>query len=435
MRTLFIVVLMARALLTQEPPTVPPGIGAPGGPIHHVPVPVGVPIGVPIGPGAGTSAAIPSSAVTTSDIREPAGTAAGSAPTTSRSSMIAPRIREITKPHGGVPHHLTGIGVIAGLSGTGSSDRSTRQAILNFLRAGGLNHVLADVSSGGTALVSLTAELQQFAKEGAEIPVKVQVLGDATSLSGGELLRAELRGVDGLTYVVAQGALDPGGYAIQGANATFQKNLSTTATISSGGYVVRSVDSSFYSESGAIELRVSTPTPFNASSIADGIRTELLKEGLMVTAVDPSLVRIMVPADQRTHENAIRLLNRVGNVRVQVENPVRVVIDQATGAIVAGEGLLISPCVIGLTDLMIAVVEDDEIVQPGPLSNGSSERISRTRIDVQNTSSGLKPVSGGATVADLLQNLKALGLTTPQLIAVFLTLKKQGFLHAELKVL
>jgi len=91
--------------------------------------------------------------------------------------------------------------------------------------------------------------------------------------------------------------------------------------------------------------------------------------------------------------------------------------------------------VIGLTDLMIAVVEDDEIVQPGPLSNGSSERISRTRIDVQNTSSGLKPVSGGATVADLLQNLKALGLTTPQLIAVFLTLKKQGFLHAELKVL
>jgi flagellar basal body P-ring protein FlgI len=35
---------------------------------------------------------------------------------------------------------------------------------------------------------------------------------DASSLRGGELLRAELKGVDGQTYVVAQGAVTVAGY-------------------------------------------------------------------------------------------------------------------------------------------------------------------------------------------------------------------------------
>ena len=41
---------------------------------------------------------------------------------------------------------------------------------------------------------------------------------------------------------------------------------------------------------------------------------------------------------------------------------------------------------------------------------------------------------GGATVADLLQNLKALGLKPHQLVNVFTNLKKHGFLQADLEV-
>ena len=431
MRTIFSICLTAAALLAQDPPAPPSGTVQP---VPPLPVPVGIPVGIPVGPGAGTSAPIPGSEVTVSSIAPSTDRGTHPAPQNTGPSRVTPRIRDISTPSTGVPHHLTGVGVITGLSDTGSTDRSTLRAISNFLKTNNLENEVSDISSGGTALVSLTAELLPFTKEGSPILVRVQVIGDATSLRGGQLLRAELRGVDGLSYAVVQGALDPGGYSFRGANASVQVGLSTSGHISSGGYVTRTVKSSFYSESGAIELRVNNPTPFNAQSIAKGAQLALAKEKVKVSPVDPTLVRITVPADQRTHANALRLLNLVGEARVEVENPVRVVVDQSTGTVIAGAGVLISPCVVQLSDLTVSVIEDEEVVQPGAFSNGDSERIGRTRIDVQNSSTGLKPVRGGATVGDLLQNLNSLGLTTEQLIAVFIALKNGQYLHAELQV-
>ena len=38
-----------------------------------------------------------------------------------------------------MPHLLTGVGLVAGLAKTGSSDRGTRQAILNYIKQHDLN--------------------------------------------------------------------------------------------------------------------------------------------------------------------------------------------------------------------------------------------------------------------------------------------------------
>jgi flagellar P-ring protein precursor FlgI len=102
--------------------------------------------------------------------------------------------------------------------------------------------------------------------------------------------------------------------------------------------------------------------------------------------------------------------------------------------VLAGEGVLISPCVVGLTDLTISIVDEEEVSQPAPLSNGTSERVARTQIKVDTQSTDLKPVAGGATVAELLQNLRALGLTPQQLVSVFQALDDGGYLHAQLEV-
>ena len=53
---------------------------------------------------------------------------------------------------------------------------------------------------------------------------------------------------------------------------------------------------------------------------------------------------------------------------------------------------------------------------------------------MQNDSTELKKVGGGATVAELLDNLKTLGLTPAQLVSVFQALDQGGFLHATLEV-
>jgi flagellar P-ring protein precursor FlgI len=349
-------------------------------------------------------------------------------------TVLSPRIRNVTRLHNSMPHQLIGIGIVTGLAGTGSSDRGTRQAILNVVRQLGLNLTIADVIGGTTALVSLTCTLPPFAKNGQQLDVKVEVLSDAISLRGGELLRAELKGVDGQTYVVAQGALITAGFVAAGTNASASKNPSATAWLHNGGLVVREEQTSFFSESGALELQVLNPSPYNASSIAAGVRTALDGTSAQVNAVDPSLVRIELPDADRTNANALRILNLVGDVRVAIENPARVVIDQASGTVLAGEGVLISPCVVGLSDLTIAVVNEDEVVQPNPWAQGTTERVGRTRVEVQTNDTDLQQLSGGATVADLLQNLRSLGMTPAQLVLVFQALDQGGFLHAQLEV-
>ena len=153
-----------------------------------------------------------------------------------------------------------------------------------------------------------------------------------------------------------------------------------------------------------------------------------------VSAVDSALVRVELPDADRTTENALNILALVGDVRVTVENPTKVMIDQTSGTVLAGEGVLISPCVVGVSDLTIAVVEEDYISQPNPLAQGNTERVGRTRIQATTSSSDLKNVGGGATVSDLLQNLKALGLSPTQLVSVFQALDQGGFLHATLEV-
>ena len=375
----------------------------------------------------------PASAAT----QEPAGNAGGVQPvvhTPSGEMVLSPRIRNITRLHNSMPHQLVGIGIVTGLANTGSSDRGTRQAILNVVRQLGLNLTLADVVGGTTSLVTLTCTLPPFSKQGQAIDVKCEVMTDSTSLRGGELLRAELKGVDGQTYVVAQGALVVSGYTAGGATASVTKNTNTTGWVPNGGLVIREEPSSFYSESGALELQLLNPSPYNAASVASGIKTTLDGTLAKVAAVDTALVRIELPEDERTDENAIRILNLIGNTRVAVENPAKVMIDQASGTVLAGEGVLISPCVVGLSDLTIAIVNEEEVSQPNAFAQGETQRVGRSRVDVLDKSAPLSKLGGGATVSELLGNLKTLGLTPPQLVSVFQALDQGGFLHATLEV-
>jgi flagellar P-ring protein precursor FlgI len=400
------------------------------------PMPVPVPVPIPIqGTAPVVQPPINGSSVTVND---PPAAAADALPLAGAPKVpvaIEPEIRNITRLHNSMPAQLVGIGLVSGLSASGSSDRGTRQALLNMIRRHNLNLTIADVAAGSTALVSLTATLPTFAKQGQKLDVKVEVLGDASSLRNGHLLMGEMRAITGDVYVTAQGPITVGGFAAAGPNAQVQKNSTTTGWVNGGGLVVRDLDSSFFSESGNLELQLINPSPFNAMSVAKGITSALDGVQAKVVSVDTTLVRIELPESMRTNETALRLIDLIGRVRVRVENPATVVIDQASGIVLAGEGVLISPCVVGLTDLTIAVVNDEEVSQPlAPFSQGSTERVSRTRIEVQTNNSQLKPVSGGVTVADLLQNLRTMGLTPAQLMQVFEKLHSGGYLQAELEV-
>ncbi|GDY03553.1 flagellar P-ring protein 1 [Planctomycetota bacterium] len=342
-------------------------------------------------------------------------------------------IRNITNVRGLLPHMLTGIGIITGLPATGSSDRLTRQAILNFINANNMKASIAEINGGNIALVSLTATLPAFATENASIEVQAQSLSDATALRGGTLLRAELRGVDGLTYAIAQGQVIVSSISASGSNASVKTNPSVSGIVKNG-IVIRPMESNYFSEAGALELQLRNPSVADALAITQRVQKELANDPYEIETVDSGLIRIQFPDKLRTSTNALDVLYRIGRMSVPVESPSTIVVDQTSGVVIAGAGVLISPCVVGLSDLTISVINDEDVVQPNPFANGDTARIGRTHIEVKGEHSELKPLAGGTTVGDLLQNLRSLGLTPAQLLTVFLELDRGHYLHAKLEV-
>lgn len=348
-------------------------------------------------------------------------------------TTITVPIKQITRLHGSMPNALTGFGLVTGLSGTGSSDKASRQMAANFIRNFDVNVSDSDLTSGSFAMVTVSAELPAFSHEGMRLDVTVSSIGDATSLFGGKLEFAELKGVDGRVYVTASGKVSVGGVSASGKNARVTKNHVTVGRIPRGGVVVEELRSRFLSEKGDLELRLINPSLATAQAVAIGIDRALKGTGCRAAVVDRSLVRITLPEDQRNERYAIRVLNLIRDVRVVVENPSVVLIDEARGVVLAGEGVAISPCVVALADLTISVTDDQEVVQPLPgINQGRTEVVNRTHIDITTENSELKRLQGGGTVADLLANLKALQLSPRQLIEVFQALSRGGYLHAEL---
>ena len=357
-------------------------------------------------------------------------------------TVLRPTIRSITRLQNlDIP--LEGHGLVTGLNATGSSGRINRVGIANFLRRWDLDAVPADLSNGAVAVVRVHATLRPFAKMGQRIDIYVSNIGDSTSLRGGDLILTDLTEVGensrpGQVWVAAVGPITVSGISAGGRTARVTVNHPTTGVISRGGQVLYNRDSSFFSENGDLELLLLNPSVGTATSIASGIRRVLDGTGFQVKAVDESMVRIMFPEEQQTDETAMRIIDLIANVRVAVENPSKVIADETTGMVIAGGGVMISPCVVALSDLTISVISEEEVVQPFPgFNRGTTEIVDRTHIELQTQNTNpvavdLTPLDG-ATVTDLLANLQALKLTPQQLITVFQALSNGGFLHAELE--
>ncbi len=362
------------------------------------------------------------------------------APAFAQDPVLKVPIRNITRLHGAMNNTITAIGLVTGLNKTGSGDRATRQAAANFIRRYNLNVTEADLTSGSVALVSVSAELPPFAHIGRTLDVQVKALGDAISLEGGYLEQVDLAYYDGpnsKVYAVAAGIVSTGGYAAQGVTASVARNNPTSGRVTGGGRVVEPLSPELLSEAGDLQLVLLHPSLRTAHNIVAGINRVLGDGGVRAFVQDEALVRITLPLDKRDRISILRSLGLIRDIKVAVEHPQKVIVHLDTGTIIAGAGVQISPCVVAMSDLTISVISEQDVSQPAPgIQNpGTTERVDRTLIDV--TIQDRDPVAlggGGATVGELLENLKSLQLSPRQLIEVFKWLDRGGYLHAPLEV-
>lgn len=344
-----------------------------------------------------------------------------------------PRIKDIVDVQNVRPNQLVGYGLVVGLQGTGDRIRNipfTEETLQAMLERMGVNVRGAQMLTQNVAAVSVTATMPPFARAGSTIDVQVSALGDATSLQGGTLLVSSLRALDGEIYAVAQGPVAVSGFKAQGAAARLSRGVTTTARIAGGAIIEREVPFVLKSAT-SLKLALKNPDFTTADRIAGTINRQIPGAA---EVLDPATVEVRTP--QSFAGSVIDLVTRIENMPVEVDQPARIVINEAAGTVVMGADVRIGPVAIAQGGLTISVTETPVASQPGPFSrSGETVTLPRTQITANDgNGASLAMLNGGASLQSLVSGLNALGVSPRDLITILQALKGAGALQAEIAV-
>jgi flagellar P-ring protein precursor FlgI len=345
------------------------------------------------------------------------------------------RIKDLVNVQGIRDNQLIGYGLVVGLNGTGDSLKNapfTQLSIQTMLERMGTNTRGQTMQTKNVAAVMVTANLPAFAGPGSRIDISVSAMGDAKSLQGGTLLVTSLYGADGAVYAVGQGSIAVGGFAAEGAGASVTRGVPTAGRISNGAIVEKDTG---FTLAGLTDLKLSLKNPDLTTStrIAGAINAFL--GGNVATASDPSNVSLRVPASHRG--GTTQLLTEIEQLKVEPDQPAKVIIAENSGVIVMGADVRVSTVAIAQGNLTIRVTETPQVSQPSPFSNtGTTEIVPRTQIQIDDSKgSKMTVLSTGVSLQSVVDGLNALGVGPRDVISILQAIKASGALQADIEVI
>jgi flagellar P-ring protein precursor FlgI len=347
-------------------------------------------------------------------------------------AMAGARIKDIVDVQNVRSNQLVGYGLVVGLAGTGDRIRNspfTEESMQAMLERMGVSVRGTQMRTQNVAAVSVTALMPPFARAGSQIDVTVSALGDSTSLQGGTLLVSSLRALDGEIYAVAQGSLAVSGFKAQGAGASVSRGVATSARIAGGAIVEREVPYALASAT-SLKLALKNPDFTTARHVADAINSRFPGSA---EVLDPATVELKPSSNMAGP--LVQLVTDIENIEVNVDQPARIVINEATGTVVMSSDVRISAVAIAQGGLTISVTETPEASQPAPFSDGRTVVLPRTSISVDDgTGRALGIVGGGASLRALVSGLNAIGVSPRDLITILQAIRSAGALQAEITV-
>jgi flagellar P-ring protein precursor FlgI len=345
------------------------------------------------------------------------------------------RVKDLVDVEGVRDNMLVGYGLVVGLNGSGDSLRNapfTQQSIQTMLERMGVNTRGETMQTKNTAAVMVTANLPAFSAQGSRMDVSVSALGDAKSLQGGTLLVTTLFGADGNIYALAQGPVAIGGFSASGAGASVTRGVPTAGRISNGAIIEREVGFTLANET-ILRLSLRNPDLTTARRISEAVNRYL--GSAIATVTDPATVKLNVPASYSN--GVVGLLTDVEQLKVDPDQPAKVIIDEQSGVIVMGSDVRISTIAIAQGNLTIRVTETPEVSQPSPFSKtGTTEVVPRTQIQVDDSHGNKMAVlSEGVSLQCLVDGLNALGVGPRDIISILQAIKAAGALQADIEVI
>jgi len=347
-------------------------------------------------------------------------------------TCFSARIKDIAYVSGVRPNVLIGYGLVVGLKRTGDKVQTifTPQTLANMLEKMGVIVDPTLTKINNVAAVMVTAELPPFSRVGNRIDVTVSSMGDASSLEGGVLVMTPMRGGDGQTYAVAQGAVAVGGFAASGQAGSVQKNHPTVGRIANGAIVEQEIEYvALKGETMVISLKRSDFT--NARKVVERINNVF--EGC-AAAQDGGTIALAVPWELR--EDPVKFLSIIENLDIKPDNQAKIVVDEKTGTIVIGEDVRIATVGISHGNISVQIKETKNVSQPLPYSKGGQTVVTpETEIRVDEEKGHFYYMEEGTSIKELVNALNAIGVSTRDVIIILQTIKASGALNAELEVI
>ena len=384
------------------------------------------------------------------------------------SVVYSARIKDITSISGIRDNQLVGYGLIVGLDGTGDKPSQapfTDQTFSNMLLQFGIRLPVGKTAQlKNVAAVAISATLPPFARVGQKLDVTVSSLGNATSLRGGSLLMAPLRGADGKVYAVSQGSIVVSGFGAQGSDGSkVIVNVTSSGTIPNGATVEDTIDAPFVQD-GKIIFELSRPDFTTAVLIEQAINHEFGKK--VASALDASAVAVIVANQnqyanntyggavgpsryakgeeipQQAREQAVDrsryvpLISRIENIQLNpAETSAKVIVNSRTGTIVIGHNVTISPVAVSHGNLSVIITERPFVSQPNALSDGKTVKGKASQITVSQQQNRAFVFSPGPSLNDLVEAINSVGAAPGDLISILEAVKAAGALNADLQVI
>ncbi|MBI1275724.1 flagellar basal body P-ring protein FlgI [bacterium] len=353
---------------------------------------------------------------------------------TQQADATTARIKDIVTFEGVRDNMLMGYGLVVGLNGTGDKIRNnkfTEESLVSFMERLGVNTRGADLKSRNVAAVTVTSTLKPFSRGGTRVDVTVSAMGDAKSLQGGTLLATPLYGADGEVYAVAQGPVAIGGFQAGGDAQNVVKGVPTSGFISDGAIVERETPFALNDmQNTRISLR--NPDTTTAHNVANAINEHLGPGSAEV--LDPATIALTRP--RGFGGNMAGLMAEVENLRIDADQPARIVIDESTGTVVIGENVRISTVAVAQGNLTVNVQEDPQVALPGAFAPEGTPAVAVPRTNVGVTEGGTGKVAmleSAPTLRELVDGLNALGVGPRDLITILQAIKASGALQAEIE--
>nr|WP_085944018.1 flagellar basal body P-ring protein FlgI [Herbaspirillum lusitanum] len=348
----------------------------------------------------------------------------------------AERLKDLASIQGVRQNQLVGYGLAVGLDGSGDQTTQTPftvQSVISMLQQLGVNLPSTSTSNmqlKNVAAVMVTTSLPAFAQPGQTLDVTVSSIGNAKSIRGGTLLMAPLKGADGQIYAIAQGNIVVGGAGGSAAGSSTVINQLSAGRISAGATVERAVPSAL-GQGDTVNLELNDNDFSTASRVVEAVNKRFGFDTAM--AQDGRVIRIRAPIGSGDRVAFLGALENIDVIPSRVQ--AKVILNARTGSVVMNQAVTLDTCAVSHGNLSVVINAENSISQPGALSGGQTAANQNAQISISSAPGKVMYLKGGASLAEVVKALNAIGATPQDLLAILQAMKAAGSLRAELEII